>query len=181
MMRTVLGDIKEDAFGITLPHEHICCFSEYAYQMAGSDYLDKNALARKATVYLKELKKKYGLATVVDCTPVNLGRDVELLKRVSEQSEIHIVCATGFYYTEEPVLYNTTADHLCRYIVSDAQSTNAGIIKCAVENEEASGFQKSSCVLARRRIYTQPFPSYFMPTPIIVMRKRLLKYCFRRG
>ena len=72
-MRTVLGNVSPDDLGVTLAHEHICCFSEYAYQMAGSDYLDKNALASKATVYLKELKKKYGLATVVDCTPVNLG------------------------------------------------------------------------------------------------------------
>ena len=29
MIKTVLGDIKEDALGITLPHEHICCYSEY--------------------------------------------------------------------------------------------------------------------------------------------------------
>jgi phosphotriesterase-related protein len=140
MITTVLGDIKEDALGITLPHEHICCYSEYAYRMAGNDYLDKNALADTATVYLKELKKKYGLATFVDCTPINIGRDVELLKRISEQSSVNIICSTGFYYTDEPVLYNTTADQLCRCIVSDAQSVNAGIIKCAVENETISCF-----------------------------------------
>jgi phosphotriesterase-related protein len=140
MIKTVLGDIKEDALGITLPHEHICCYSEYAYRMAGNDYLDKNALVGTSRIYLKELKKKYGLATFVDCTPINIGRDVELLKRISEQSEINIICSTGFYYTDEPVLYNTTADQLCRCIVSDAQSVNAGIIKCAVENETISCF-----------------------------------------
>ncbi len=142
LFKTVLGDISESDLGVTLAHEHICCFSEYAYQMVGKDYLDKNALADTVTVYLKELKKKYGLATFVDCTPINIGRDVELLKRISEQSEINIICSTGFYYTEEPVLYNTTADQLCRYIVSDAQAVNAGIIKCAVENETVSRFQE---------------------------------------
>ena len=30
MIKTVLGYMKEKALGITLPHEHICCFSEYA-------------------------------------------------------------------------------------------------------------------------------------------------------
>lgn len=140
--KTVLGDISESDLGVTLVHEHICCYSEYAYRMAGNDYLDKNALVDTSTVYLKELKKKYGLATFVDCTPVNIGRDIELLKRVSEQSSVNIICSTGFYYTDEPVLYNTTADQLCRYIVSDAQAVNAGIVKCAVENETISHFQE---------------------------------------
>lgn len=140
LIKTVLGDISESDLGVTLAHEHICCFSEYAYQMAGKDYLDKNALADTGTVYLKELKKKYGLATFVDCTPINIGRDVELLKRISEQSEINIICSTGFYYTDEPVLYNTSAEQLCKYMVADAYAVNAGIIKCAVENEAITRF-----------------------------------------
>ena len=140
LFKTVLGDISESDLGVTLAHEHICCFSEYAYQMVGKDYLDKNALADTATVYLKELKKKYGLATFVDCTPINIGRDVELLKRISEQSEINIICSTGFYYTDEPVLYNTSAEQLCKYMVADAYAVNAGIIKCAVENEAITRF-----------------------------------------
>ena len=138
--KTVSGDISESDLGVTLAHEHICCFSEYAYQMVGKDYLDKNALADTGTVYLKELKKKYGLATFVDCTPINIGRDVELLKRISEQSEINIICSTGFYYTDEPVLYNTSAEQLCKYMVADAYAVNAGIIKCAVENEAITRF-----------------------------------------
>ena len=57
LFKTVLGDISESDLGATLVHEHICCYSEYAYRMAGKDYLDKDALADTATVYLKELKK----------------------------------------------------------------------------------------------------------------------------
>lgn len=140
LFKTVLGDISESDLGATLVHEHICCYSEYAYRMAGKDYLDKDALADTATVYLKELKKKYGLATFVDCTPINIGRDVELFKRISEQSEINIICSTGFYYTDEPVLYNTSAEQLCKYMVADAYAVNAGIIKCAVENEAITRF-----------------------------------------
>ena len=140
LFKTVLGDISESDLGVTLAHEHICCYSEYAYRMAGKDYLDKDALADTATVYLKELKKKYGLATFVDCTPINIGRDVELLKRISEQSEINIICSTGFYYTDEPVLYNTSAEQLCKYMVADAYAVNVGIIKCAVENEAITRF-----------------------------------------
>lgn len=142
MIKTVLGDIKEDALGITLPHEHICCYSEYAYRMAGKAYLDKELLVKTAVAFLKELKEKYRLSTFVDCTPVNIGRDLDILKQVAEQSEVNIICSTGFYYTDEPVLYHTSAERICDWIVSDAEAVNAGIIKCAVEQEKTGEFQE---------------------------------------
>lgn len=152
MIKTVLGDIPENALGITLPHEHICCYSEYAYMMAGKAYLDKESLADTAVAYLKKLKEKYKLSTFVDCTPVNIGRDIDLLKAVSYKSEVNIVCSTGFYYTDETVLCNTSAEGLCRLIVFDADTTNAGAIKCAVENDTISAFQEKllrACAMAQ--------------------------------
>ena len=142
MIKTVLGEIKEDTLGITLPHEHICCYSEYAYMMAGKDYLDKDSLVSVSSAYLKELKDKYGLNTFIDCTPINIGRDIELLKRVADRSEVNILCSTGFYYTVESVLYNSSAQRLCEYMVTDARNINAAIIKCAVENETISDFHE---------------------------------------
>lgn len=140
--KTVLGDIPISELGITLPHEHICCYSDYLYQMAGDKYLDKERLLNVAVDYLKSLKEKYCLNTFIDCTPVNIGRDIELLKEVSKKSEVNIVCSTGFYYTEEPVLYNASAELIAEYIIKDAENINAGIIKCAVENETISDFNK---------------------------------------
>ena len=140
--KTVLGEITEQDVGIALPHEHICCYSEYLYQMAGTRYLDKDKLTMCSVKYLKNLKEKYRLGTFIDCTPINIGRDVELLKKISEQSGVNIICATGFYYTEELVLNNTSVDDLNEYIVLDAQKVNAGIIKCAVENENISPFNE---------------------------------------
>ena len=155
MIKTVLGDIKEGAVGITLPHEHICCYSEYAYMMAREDYLDKGELEGVAVSYLKELKEKYGLSTFVDCTPINIGRDNELLKRVSYKSEVNIISSTGFYYTDETVLYNTPRERLAGYIVTDARATNAGIIKCAVEQKELTPFGEKllrACAAAHLQI-----------------------------
>ena len=141
MIRTVIGNIKED-IGLTLVHEHICCYSEYLYQMAGKSYLDKEQLITISSHYLKEIKEKYSLNTFIDCTPINIGRDITLLKEVSKKSGINIICSTGFYYTEDPLLYNASAELLAEYIVKDAKNINAGIIKCAVENEEISEFNK---------------------------------------
>ena len=142
MIRTVLGDIEKSKLGTMLSHEHICCYSEYLYTMAGNKYLDKEKLTEISAEYLKELKSKYGLNTFIDCTPVNIGRDIELLKKVSKQSDVNIICSTGFYYTEESIFYNHSIDYIADFIVSDANKINAGILKCAVENEQISPFNE---------------------------------------
>jgi predicted metal-dependent phosphotriesterase family hydrolase len=49
MIKTVLGDIEDNLVGITLVHEHICCYNEYVYKMSGKDYLDKKELVNVAT------------------------------------------------------------------------------------------------------------------------------------
>ena len=138
--KTVLGDISESDLGAMLVHEHICCYSEYLFQMAGDKYLDKKQLSKIAVDYLKFLKENYGLNTFVDCTPVNIGRDVELLKEVSKKSDVNIICSTGFYYTEETVLYAASSELLAEYMIADAKKVNAGIIKCAVEDNVLSDF-----------------------------------------
>lgn len=141
-INSVLGGIESDSIGAALCHEHICCFSEYLFKMAGKEYLDKEKLANKSIAELKRLKNTYGMNLFIDCTPVNIGRDIDLLKKVSKESGVHIVCATGFYYTDEPVLYSLSEETLAEYIVCDARKNNAGIIKAAVENEKFSTFQE---------------------------------------
>lgn len=141
-IKTILGDISENDVGIALPHEHICCYSEYLYQMAGKKYMNKEQLLDCCVTYLKYLKERYNLETIIDCTPINIGRDVELLKKISQKTRVNIICSTGFYYTEEPVMFNTTVEKLCEYIILDAENVNAGIIKCAVENEDISSFEE---------------------------------------
>ena len=139
-MKTVLGNISANEINAALCHEHICCYSEYLHMMSGRDYLDLPRLEEKAIAELKELKLKYGLNLFVDCTPVNIGRNIELLKSVSEKSGVHIVCSTGFYYTDEPVLYSSSAETLAEHMIKDSKNINAGIIKAAVEDETLNSF-----------------------------------------
>ena len=142
MIKTVLGNIADGALGITLPHEHICCYSEYFYKMGGKAYLDKELLLRTSIHCLKQLKQRHGLCSFIDCTPINIGRDIELLKRVSYESGVHIIASTGFYYTREPLL-DKDADCIAEYLSLDAERVNAGVIKAAVEYEEISPFDKN--------------------------------------
>ena len=142
MIKTVLGDIADCELGVTLPHEHICCFSEYFYTMGGKAYLDKDLLAKGSIHYLRELKTTFGLSSFIDCTPVNIGRDIELLKKISQESGVNIIASTGFYYTNEPI-FNKDPDHIAHYLTTDAKNVNAGVIKAAVEYEEISPFDKN--------------------------------------
>lgn len=155
MVKTVLGDIRIQDLSITLAHEHICCYSEYAYAMVGKQYLDKELLERVAIEYLRELKRKHRLSSLVDCTAVNIGRDLDLLRRISERSEVNIITSTGFYYGDEPLLYGASSDRLCSLIVSDAKAHHAGIIKCAVDKETLTLFQRKLIeACAKAQLYT---------------------------
>ena len=119
MIKTVNGDIPRASLGITLPHEHIICCNEIAYKCLGNRYLDKTELANAVVKHLRTLKEKYSLATIVDCTPLDLGRDVELLKIISKRSGVNIVCATGFYYTEEATLSFAPLEMIADILIQD--------------------------------------------------------------
>ena len=134
--RTVLGEISESELGVVLAHEHICCYFEYFYNMLQSDYLDKEKLIHKSAEHLLYMKDKYDLATIIDCTPVNIGRDIDLLKQVSKRSGINIICSSGFYYTEEIVLRDVSEEFISKAVLLDIQKSNAGSIKFAVEDKE---------------------------------------------
>src|SRR4051812_45046613 len=96
VIRTVLGDIAPEQAGITLTHEHI----RYAYTGCEFDHnnvweLDAMAdeIARKAHTMASD----YGIRTIVDLTPPDIGRHPELLAEVSRRSGAHIIATTGFY------------------------------------------------------------------------------------
>ena len=146
MINTVLGKINECDVKSVLSHEHICCYCEFLYQMSLDKYIDKTEVEKVAVNHLKYLKEKYGLNLFLDCTPVNIGRDVELLKRVSEKSGVHIVCSTGLYYTYNPIISSMNAETIAEHYVNDAKNINAGIIKAAVEAEEISAFNEKLLV-----------------------------------
>lgn len=138
-VKTVLGKKKISKNTKVLSHEHICCYSEYLNMMS-KRYLDKNKLIQKSSEILKNMKEKYGVGLFIDCTPVNIGRDIELLKRISELSQVEIICSTGFYYNDEPILNCMSAETLANFIMEDANNVCAGIIKAAVEYETISDF-----------------------------------------
>jgi phosphotriesterase-related protein len=58
---------------------------------------DRPALLKRIGGALSEVRER-GIATVVDVTPVDMGRDPIFLREVAELSGVNLIGATGFYH-----------------------------------------------------------------------------------
>lgn len=136
-VNTVMGPVAADALGRTLMHEHVFvqyggAAPEYRWPGPQRDAIVAACCERAARI------RDFGVATVVDPTTCDLGRNVELLAEVSERSGINLVCATGIYST---ATYRVLRDRLggpraiTALFVSeltegiDGTSIRAGVIK----------------------------------------------------
>src|SRR5689334_11206956 len=92
---TVLGPTTPSRLGLTLMHEHVMVDFIGADQVSPFRY-SRDEVFRIALPKLLELRKR-GCRTLVECTPAYLGRDPELLSRLSAASRLHILTNTGYY------------------------------------------------------------------------------------
>jgi phosphotriesterase-related protein len=92
---TVRGRIAAEDLGLTLMHEHIMVDFVGADKVSPSRY-DSSEVFQVALPHLKRVSE-LGCKTLVDCTPAYIGRDVKLLKRLSEASGLQILTTTGYY------------------------------------------------------------------------------------
>jgi phosphotriesterase-related protein len=143
---TVVGPIDTSKLGFTLSHEHVLT-SSACFRHVYPEVLDRD-LAIKAAVRLLGEAKKEGLNTIVDCTPMDLDRDVALLEEVSVQTGVNIICSTGshlyiprtFYETMfpwmQPMSPDRVADLWVREIEVGIEGTGikAGIIKVSTND-----------------------------------------------
>lgn len=114
---TVRGWIDSGDMGLTLPHEHIVVsFQPYADRARQPLAYDRDDAARVMLPRLRRLRE-LGCRTLVDATPMNLGRDPILLRRLSVESGLHLLMPTGNYAAREnvflpPHVFSLTAEAL---------------------------------------------------------------------
>jgi predicted metal-dependent phosphotriesterase family hydrolase len=112
---SVNGEIRASDAGVTLAHEHILVDFIGADSITPGRY-HADTVFNRVLPYLLELKP-LGIQTFFEFTPNYLGRDVKLLKRLSEASGINIITNTGYYgavgekYLPEHV-YTETAEQV---------------------------------------------------------------------
>src|SRR5688572_19151089 len=95
-IQTATGPADTNHLGFTLMHEHVRVgwgpmFQQYP------ELFDRKAELARAVERLKAAKAA-GVETIVDLTPIDLGRDVTLIAEAAQESGMRIIVPTGFYY-----------------------------------------------------------------------------------
>ncbi|MBO0756527.1 MAG: hypothetical protein J2P54_11740, partial [Bradyrhizobiaceae bacterium] len=97
MIRTVLGDMQIPA-GPILAHEHLQIDLSHN---KGHDNVFGPEEEPDVVADLKVTVERHGLAGVADLSPVGGGRNIKALARISRNTNVAVVAATGYYW--EPV------------------------------------------------------------------------------
>jgi phosphotriesterase-related protein len=137
-IQTVTGDIDSKDMGLSLVHEHVMV-DFIGADKTGKGRYDADEVYRVMLPYLNEIAC-LGVKTFVDCTPMYLGRDPEILARLSTAAGMYILTNTGLY--KEPYLpgyaFDKPIEHLVDLWVSEivggieGTGIKAGFIKIAV-------------------------------------------------
>ena len=119
-VQTVLGPVAPGDLGFTLPHEHTKCSlwwieSRWDYwELIGDEPRINEELAAF---------KALGGGTLVDVTPIGIGRDLARLARLSQATGLHIVAGAGWYrqayYPAEARIDRRPIDDLADEIVQE--------------------------------------------------------------
>ncbi len=97
-IRTVLGDVASEPWGITNAHAHLMGGADTS--KPPFDTTDASELIMTLDDSLPELEDfaRAGGFCLVDLTPASMGRDPAALVRASEETGVHIVMGTGIYH-----------------------------------------------------------------------------------
>lgn len=142
----VLGPIDTDALGFTLMHEHIM-IANWSMRQAFADWIDAEQIVEYAAGELVKAKEA-GVKTVADLTPINIGRDIHIIREAAARADVNVIASTGLYYHEEPWLEAWPPEKLVEWLIRDItdgiQGTDikAGLIKCATNESGVTEFNK---------------------------------------
>jgi phosphotriesterase-related protein len=115
---TVRGPVPGRALGFTLAHEHaLVDFQPYREWARSRVPYDRDEVVEVMLPHLVRIRE-LGCRTFVDATPPFVGRDVALLRRLSEASGLHILTPTGNYAARDN-------QHLPPHVFTDSPSALA--------------------------------------------------------
>ena len=137
---SVTGPIAGPDLGEVLVHEHVVCGAAGVTRSAAALAGGFEALIDRGVAALQAAGAE-GLTTMVDATPFDLGRDVELLAEVSRRSGVTILAATGHWLLPSVFMANRSISELADLFLADlttgadGTSIRCGVIKVASEEE----------------------------------------------
>jgi predicted metal-dependent phosphotriesterase family hydrolase len=146
VVRTVRGDVEPSELGPTDAHEHLFFITPI---QPGDEFADVDRAIEEAETLVAA-----GGRTLVDWTPLGLGRDPEGLLRVSEATGLHVVAATGVHrdahYLADDPLRSIAADDLADRFVSDVTGSGvrSGIVKVGASYHRLQPLERTAFAAA---------------------------------
>jgi 5-phospho-D-xylono-1,4-lactonase len=144
---TVLGPIPAHELGVTDAHDHLFLRSP---ALPGQDLHDPEKAIAEVT--------GAGLNTIVEVTPIDLGRDPAGMRAVSQRTGVHVIAATGYHrdahYPRGHWVYDASADELAGRILADLREgmdsdpARAGVIKAGASYQHISAAEQRRLIAA---------------------------------
>jgi predicted metal-dependent phosphotriesterase family hydrolase len=135
IIRTVRGDISPEELGPCDAHEHLFLVTP---AQPGDEYSD----VEKAIEEARTLRAA-GARSLVDWTPIGLGRDLDGLRAVSEAADLHVVAATGLHrevhYAADDPIRDESEEALADRFVADLE--RCGVIKLGASYHSLTAFE----------------------------------------
>jgi len=142
-IRTVLGDIEPALLGPCDAHEHLFLATP---AQPGEEFLDPEKAVEEATSL-----RAAGAVSVVDWTPIGLGRDLDGLAHVAREAGLHVVAATGLHrdahYTPDDPLRSAGVDELAGRFVAELRD-RCGIVKAGASYHHLTPFEEKAFAAA---------------------------------
>ena len=138
-VNTVRGPIDTAKLGLTLSHEHIIASSAGVWQAWPELFGGHARFIAAAADQLKRVKDE-GVDTIVDCTTIDLGRDIRMMEEVSRRSGMQVIASTGVWLDPSNTIRQRTIEELTDFFVReitvgiDGTDIKAGVIKVANGN-----------------------------------------------
>jgi phosphotriesterase-related protein len=151
IVHTVNGPIAAGNMGFALTHEHILVDFIGADKQSKDRY-NADEVYNTALPHLEALKAT-GCSTFFSCEPAYLGRDVVILKRLSDATGMHIVTNTGYYGAAKEVFIpkharTESAEQLARRWIDefrngiDGTTIKPGFIKTGTDKGPLTKLQR---------------------------------------
>ena len=159
MIVTVLGPIPPGELGVTDAHDHLFLRSP---ALPGQEFDDAGRAAEEVRSAVRS-----GVQSIVEVTPIGLGRRPAKLRAVAEATGAHIVAATGYHrdahYEEGHWVRDATVEVLAERILTDLKqgmhpqdwlseapldSACAGVIKAGASYQHISVLEERRLIAA---------------------------------
>ncbi len=167
MIQTVLGPIRPEDLGVCLPHEHVWCDQRLAPRAhllntnrSDASYMCLDNYDQMASELVAF--RQAGGRAVVEVTCDGWGRDMDVLSRLSEAAEVHIVATAGFYIEPCMPLFvaewplDKLADHITQEVEKGVGKSGrrCGVLKSAIHRARVEGIEGkvlSAVAIAHKR------------------------------